>query len=185
MSSEPTCAASPCTYPPYCLTPALAPQHVPHPHVDGGTGYRTMTADHRPSIPPPPPPPPPKIKSRSYFERFVAQPLQSAAYASRPPSVQAHRANADVAPLNPLVPKLLGYVYFHSPPPCAFAPCSVRNRCRCFRPVTRWRVWLLPVGPFPIEPLASFVVSCTVCPPCTCHIPSGDMIDLRSLLRTP
>lgn len=114
MSSEPTCAASPCTYPPYCLTPALAPQHVPHPHVDGGTGYRTMTADHRPSIPPPPPPPPPKIKSRSYFERFVAQPLQSAAYASRPPSVQAHRANADVAPLNPLVPKLLGYVYFHS-----------------------------------------------------------------------
>ncbi|KAF3003213.1 SEA (Seh1-associated) complex subunit [Curvularia kusanoi] len=70
------------------------------------TDHRRISATASPSIPPPPPPPPPKIKSRSYFERFVAQPLQSAAYASRPPSVQAHRA--DGAPLNPLVPKLLG-----------------------------------------------------------------------------
>jgi hypothetical protein len=75
--------------------------------------HRRISSTASPSIPPAPPPPPPKIKSRSYFERFV-NPLQSAAYASRPPSVQAHGANADVAPLNPLVPKLLGYVYFHS-----------------------------------------------------------------------
>ncbi|XPS81550.1 SEA (Seh1-associated) complex subunit [Ascochyta lentis] len=70
------------------------------------TDHRRIPATASPSIPPAPPPPPPKIKSRSYFERFVAQPLQSAAYASRPPSAQAHRP--DGAPLNPLVPKLLG-----------------------------------------------------------------------------
>ncbi|KAJ4338126.1 SEA (Seh1-associated) complex subunit [Ascochyta clinopodiicola] len=70
------------------------------------TDHRRTPAAASPSIPPAPPPPPPKIKSRSYFERFVAQPLQSAAYASRPPSAQANRQ--DGGPLNPLVPKLLG-----------------------------------------------------------------------------
>ncbi|KAF2622371.1 hypothetical protein BU25DRAFT_402714 [Macroventuria anomochaeta] len=70
------------------------------------TDHRRISVIASPSIPPAPPPPPPKIKSRSYFERFVAQPLQSAAYASRPPSVQASRP--DGGPVNPLVPKLLG-----------------------------------------------------------------------------
>ncbi|KAJ4984723.1 WD domain-containing protein [Stagonosporopsis vannaccii] len=76
------------------------------------TDHRRISATASPAIPPAPPPPPPKIKSRSYFERFVAQPLQSAAYASRPPSVQAHRP--DGGPLNPLVPKLLGIRTGHS-----------------------------------------------------------------------
>lgn len=61
-------------------------------------------------IPPAPPPPPPKQtnKQRSYFERFVAQPLTTA-YASRPSSgVQATRP--DGGPPNPLIPKLTGYV---------------------------------------------------------------------------
>jgi hypothetical protein len=80
-------------------------QDVPHLHVHM-TDHRRISATASPSIPPAPPPPPPKIKGRSYFERFVAQPLQSAGYASRPPSVQAHRP--DGGPLNPLVPKLLG-----------------------------------------------------------------------------
>ncbi|KAL6704431.1 SEA (Seh1-associated) complex subunit [Coniothyrium glycines] len=57
-------------------------------------------------IPPAPPPPPLKQKSRSYFERFVAQPLTTA-YASRPPSVQAHH-RPDGGPPNVLVPKLPG-----------------------------------------------------------------------------
>ncbi|KAH6639665.1 hypothetical protein C7974DRAFT_449799 [Boeremia exigua] len=76
------------------------------------TDHRRVPATAAIPPPPPPPPPLPKIKTRSYFERFVAQPLQSAAYASRPPSVQAHRA--DGAPLNPLVPKLLGIRTGHS-----------------------------------------------------------------------
>ncbi|KAH7066160.1 hypothetical protein BKA63DRAFT_156331 [Paraphoma chrysanthemicola] len=58
-----------------------------------------------PRIPPPPPPPPPPKKQRSYFERFVAQPLTTA-YGSRPPSVQTSRP--DGGPPNPLVPKLPG-----------------------------------------------------------------------------
>ncbi|KAJ4363998.1 SEA (Seh1-associated) complex subunit [Neocucurbitaria cava] len=53
----------------------------------------------------PPAPPLPKQKSRSYFERFVAQPLTTAYGAgSRPPSVQTSRAGAP----NVLVPKLPG-----------------------------------------------------------------------------
>ncbi|KAI8932476.1 hypothetical protein NX059_010660 [Plenodomus lindquistii] len=56
------------------------------------------------AIPPPAPPlPPPKQKQRSYFERFVAQPLT--AYGSRPTTIQTSRA--DGLP-NPLVPKLPG-----------------------------------------------------------------------------
>ncbi|KAF2848505.1 hypothetical protein T440DRAFT_470117 [Plenodomus tracheiphilus IPT5] len=63
---------------------------------------RTSSAVAAAAIPPPPPPPlpPPRQKPRSYFERFVAQPLT--AYGSRPPSVQTSRA--DGLP-NPLVPK--------------------------------------------------------------------------------
>ncbi|KAF1936951.1 hypothetical protein EJ02DRAFT_357906 [Clathrospora elynae] len=57
------------------------------------------------AIPPAPPPPPPKQRARSYFERFVAQPLTTA-YGSRPPSVQAHRPDGGLP--NPLVPKLPG-----------------------------------------------------------------------------
>ncbi|KAF2124447.1 hypothetical protein P153DRAFT_379540 [Dothidotthia symphoricarpi CBS 119687] len=56
-----------------------------------------------PSIPPAPPLPP-KAR-RSYFERFVAQPLTTA-YAARPPSLQTSRP--DGGPPNPLVPKLPG-----------------------------------------------------------------------------
>ncbi|KAH3912109.1 hypothetical protein HBH56_121750 [Parastagonospora nodorum] len=48
---------------------------------------------------------PASAKQRSYFERFVAQPLTTA-YASRPPSVQTNRP--DGGPPNPLVPKLPG-----------------------------------------------------------------------------
>lgn len=66
-----------------------------------------------PRIPPAPPPPPPKQKQRSYFERFVAQPLTTA-YGSRPPSVQTHRPEG--GPPNPLVPKLPGYVASHCVP---------------------------------------------------------------------
>ncbi|KAF1916537.1 hypothetical protein BDU57DRAFT_538832 [Ampelomyces quisqualis] len=58
-----------------------------------------------PTIPPAPPPPPPRPKPRSYFERFVAQPLTTA-YAARPPSTHAH--GPDGGPPNPLVPKLPG-----------------------------------------------------------------------------
>ncbi|KAF1846158.1 uncharacterized protein K460DRAFT_286771 [Cucurbitaria berberidis CBS 394.84] len=58
-----------------------------------------------PNIPPAPPPPPPKPKSRSYFERFVAQPLTTA-YGSRPPSAQTSRAEG--GPPNVLVPRLPG-----------------------------------------------------------------------------
>ncbi|KAF1931076.1 uncharacterized protein M421DRAFT_417724 [Didymella exigua CBS 183.55] len=76
------------------------------------TDHRRISTTASPSIPPAPPPPPPKIKGRSFLERFVAQPLQSAGYASRPPSVQAHRP--DDGPLNPLVPKLLGIRTGHS-----------------------------------------------------------------------
>ena len=95
-----------CRSPPAVLPPERQPrQDVPHQYVHM-TDHRRISAITSPSIPPAPPPPPPKIKSRSYFERFVAQPLQSAAYASRPPSVQTNRP--DGGPLNPLVPKLLG-----------------------------------------------------------------------------
>ncbi|KAL5117169.1 SEA (Seh1-associated) complex subunit [Pleosporales sp. CAS-2024a] len=59
-----------------------------------------------PSIPPAPPPPPPRQRQRSYFERFVAQPLTTA-YAARPPSVQTTRS--DGGPPNPLVPRLPGH----------------------------------------------------------------------------
>jgi hypothetical protein len=69
------------------------------------TDNRRASAVPSPQIPPAPPLPLPKQKSRSYFERFVAQPLTTA-YASRP-SVQAHREGG--LP-NPLVPKLAGYV---------------------------------------------------------------------------
>jgi hypothetical protein len=55
------------------------------------------------SIPPAPPPPPLKAH-RSYFERFVAQPLTTA-YASRP---SAQSARPDGGAPNPLVPKLPG-----------------------------------------------------------------------------
>jgi hypothetical protein len=78
-------------------------------------------------IPPAPPPPPPK-KQRSYFERFVAQPLTTA-YGSRPPSVQTSRPDG-----NPLVPKLPGYVRL-----LFVASCSTRAApsfaCYCSRPV--------------------------------------------------
>ncbi|USP76340.1 hypothetical protein yc1106_03614 [Curvularia clavata] len=69
-----------------------------------------MAAEHRrasavssPKIPPAPPPLPLPKKSRSYFERFVAQPLTTA-YSSRPPTVQPDRARLP----NPLVPKVPG-----------------------------------------------------------------------------
>jgi hypothetical protein len=62
---------------------------------------RRTSAAPSPKIPPAPPLPLPKQKSRSYFERFVAQPLT--AYGSRP-SVQVRGLP------NPLVPKLPGYV---------------------------------------------------------------------------
>ncbi|ENI00693.1 hypothetical protein COCC4DRAFT_205257 [Bipolaris maydis ATCC 48331] len=55
-----------------------------------------------PKIPPAPPLPLPK-RPRSYFERFVAQPLTTA-YSSRPPSVQPDGARLP----NPLVPKVPG-----------------------------------------------------------------------------
>lgn len=72
------------------------------------TDRRASAAPAPQLIPPAPPPPPPKpTKQRSYFERFVAQPLTTA-YASRPSSVQATRP--DGGPPNPLVPKLPGYV---------------------------------------------------------------------------
>ncbi|KAH7406501.1 hypothetical protein DE146DRAFT_647671 [Phaeosphaeria sp. MPI-PUGE-AT-0046c] len=72
------------------------------------TDRRTSAAPAPAPIPPAPPPPPPKHpqqKQRSYFERFVAQPLTTA-YASRPSSVQTTRP--DGGPPNPLVPKLPG-----------------------------------------------------------------------------
>jgi hypothetical protein len=78
---------------------------------------RRTSAGPAPKIPPAPPPPPPKQKQRSYFERFVAQPLTT--YASRPPSVQANRP--DGGPPNPLVPRLPGCV------PVSF----VASRFRC------------------------------------------------------
>jgi hypothetical protein len=65
---------------------------------------RRTSAVPSPKIPPAPPLPLPKQKARSYFERFVAQPLTTA-YASRP-SVQARNGGLP----NPLVPKLPGYV---------------------------------------------------------------------------
>ncbi|KAH8723743.1 hypothetical protein GQ44DRAFT_684411 [Phaeosphaeriaceae sp. PMI808] len=68
------------------------------------TDRRTSAAPSPTPIPPAPPPPPPK--QRSYFERFVAQPLTTA-YGSRPPSVQTNR-RLDGGPPNPLVPKLPG-----------------------------------------------------------------------------
>lgn len=72
------------------------------------TENRRTSAVSSPKIPPAPPLPLPKQKSRSYFERFVAQPLTTA-YGSRPPSVHAH--GPDGGPPNPLVPKLAGYVF--------------------------------------------------------------------------
>ncbi|KAF1833834.1 hypothetical protein BDW02DRAFT_589335 [Decorospora gaudefroyi] len=59
-----------------------------------------------PKIPPAPPLPAPKQKSRSYFERFVAQPLTTAYGSSRPPSVQTHGPDGGLP--NPLVPRLAG-----------------------------------------------------------------------------
>ncbi|KAI2480442.1 WD40 repeat protein [Pyrenophora tritici-repentis] len=67
---------------------------------------RRTSAVASPKIPPPPPLPLPKQKSRSYFERFVAQPLTTA-YGSRPPSVQQGHGPEGGLP-NPLVPKLTG-----------------------------------------------------------------------------
>jgi hypothetical protein len=67
---------------------------------------RRSSAAPAPKIPPAPPPPPPRQRHRSYFERFVAQPLTT--YANRPSSVQANRP--DGGPPNPLVPRLPGYV---------------------------------------------------------------------------
>ncbi|KAG9194379.1 hypothetical protein G6011_04414 [Alternaria panax] len=69
------------------------------------TDNRRTPAVASPKIPPAPPLPLPKQKSRSYFERFVAQPLTTA-YGSRPPSVHAH--GPEGGPPNPLVPKLAG-----------------------------------------------------------------------------
>ncbi|CAG5164192.1 uncharacterized protein ALTATR162_LOCUS6620 [Alternaria atra] len=69
------------------------------------TENRRTSAVSSPKIPPAPPLPLPKQKSRSYFERFVAQPLTTA-YGSRPPSVHAH--GPEGGPPNPLVPKLAG-----------------------------------------------------------------------------
>lgn len=80
---------------------------------------RRASAAPSPKIPPAPPPPPPKHKQRSYFERFVAQPLTTA-YASRPPSVQTNRP--DGGPPNPLVPKLPGYVGVPFRPVCTSTP---------------------------------------------------------------
>ncbi|KAI4952433.1 hypothetical protein J4E91_002903 [Alternaria rosae] len=69
------------------------------------TENRRTSAVSSPKIPPAPPLPLPKQKSRSYFERFVAQPLTTA-YGSRPPSVHQH--GYEGGPPNPLVPKLAG-----------------------------------------------------------------------------
>lgn len=68
---------------------------------------RRASSATAPKIPPAPPPPPLKQKQRSYFERFVAQPLTTA-YGARSPSVQTSRPEG--GPPNPLVPKLPGYV---------------------------------------------------------------------------
>ena len=82
-----------------------------------------LTSAVPPKIPPAPPLPLPKQKARSYFERFVAQPLTTA-YASRP-SVQARNGGLP----NPLVPKLPGYVslLFH-------LHIYTEPAARCFRP---------------------------------------------------
>jgi hypothetical protein len=80
---------------------ARSPPNVCHASVSAHAAQMTT------QIPPAPPIPPPKQKSRSYFERFVAQPLTTA-YASRPPSAQPHGPNG--GPPNVLVPKLPGYV---------------------------------------------------------------------------
>ncbi|CAO2649775.1 Nn.00g010670.m01.CDS01 [Neocucurbitaria sp. VM-36] len=88
--------------------PPASPSPSPPPPPPGAqmTDRRTSAVvAPSPTIPPAPPPPPPKQKSRSYFERFVAQPLTTA-YGSRPPSVQTSRAES--GPPNVLVPKLPG-----------------------------------------------------------------------------
>ncbi|KAF2822492.1 hypothetical protein CC86DRAFT_385444 [Ophiobolus disseminans] len=110
--------------PPASIAPHRKSQHVAASHLHAGcslrghhvpslalaaqmTDRRTSAAAPSPKIPPAPPPPPPKQRQRSYFERFVAQPLTTA-YGSRPPSVQTNRPEG--GPPNPLVPKLPGYV---------------------------------------------------------------------------
>jgi hypothetical protein len=95
---------------------------------------RRSSAAPAPKIPPAPPPPPPKQRHRSYFERFVAQPLTTAyGSGSRPSSVQANRPAG--GPPNPLVPRLPGYVGISFIPPCltCFYVCCMR--AACLRPV--------------------------------------------------
>jgi hypothetical protein len=91
------------------------------------TENRRTSAVSSPKIPPAPPLPLPKQKSRSYFERFVAQPLTTA-YGSRPPSVHAH--GPDGGPPNPLVPKLAGYVFTLTYLEYAHALYSSSSDCR-------------------------------------------------------
>jgi hypothetical protein len=160
-----------------CPRLALAPAAARHHHTRHGRRRtarqmtdRRLSAGPSPRIPPAPPPPPPKQKPRSYFERFVAQPLTT--YASRPSSVQTNRP--DGGPPNPLVPRLPGCVavsssplaapaaalsclHAHSPSLCQ-SPCLFNASSRC------------PSAPLPLLALSSLslfpsVASCRVASP--------------------
>jgi hypothetical protein len=124
---------------------------------------RRSSAAPAPKIPPAPPPPPPKQRHRSYFERFVAQPLTTAyGSGSRPPSVQANRPAG--GPPNPLVPRLPGYVGVSFVPPCLTCVCHAACAQRASslytnRVSARCGILLFPTHPIAPSNLVLRIVS--------------------------